>query len=56
MKAYGISASKDSLWVIEKGTAVPHKFDELNQTFVGVGTRKAYGIYAGLEGHAVMRG
>ena len=38
-------------------TKAPHKFDELTQRFVRVGTRQSSdGIYAGLEGHAVMRG
>ena len=34
----------------------PHKFDELTQSFVRVGTRQANRIFAGLEGHAVIIG
>ena len=56
MKVFRISASKDSLWVMDYKTDVPHKFDEVTQRFVKVGTRKAYTIYAGLEDHAVMIG
>ena len=56
MEAYGISASKDGLWVRDYKTDAPHKFDDLTQRFVRVGTRKAYVISAGLEGHAVMKG
>ena len=56
MKIKSLSASKDSLWVVDYDDRVPHKFDEVTQRFVKVGTRQAYYISAGLEGHAVMRG
>ena len=41
MTANSISASKDGLWVVDKKSRVPHKFDELTQRFERVGTRKA---------------
>ena len=44
MKVFRISASKDSLWVMDYKTDVPHKFDEVTQRFVKVGTRQAYTI------------
>ena len=55
IESYSLSATKDGLWVRDR-KRVPHKFDELTQRFVRVGTRRAYSISAGLEGHAVMRG
>ena len=41
--------------MIDYKTDIPHKFDELTQRFIRVGTRQAEEIYAGLKGHAVIR-
>ena len=44
IKIDSLSATKDGLWVVDWNEEAPHKFDELTQRFVRVGTRQAWNI------------
>jgi len=56
LKAYQISASAESLWLISWRTVLPHKYDLHLKKFIQKGTTKALRITAGSKQTALMRG
>ena len=54
-KAYRMSASRDSLWIVDNRTKLPYKFVPQSGKFQRQGNQPAKWIQAGLHGQAVMR-
>lgn len=56
MEASTMSASKDALYIAEKHSKMPYKFDTRSGEFKQIGNRKVDMLAAGVSNHVVMEG